>query len=279
MTRLAATAATVLSVGLMVMLASTILANPGKTESLASAVSRGFGSDRPAQDAGNPGARLGEVDDDAAGERLDLAELNKNLEQIKSPDPNTRWGAAGDLLNRKVGSRRPEVLQAARSLLAEPEGESRKRALRLLGRWGAPEDLPAIAAMTRDPDQTVRDESLHALAKLKNPDGLAPIVERFRTPEDRSMAVGAFKEYGKGAAPTVVGLLDDPDRAVQLDAARVLEQIADRSTLPALEKALAKYKPRDQEPASPAVFPDPEGAFVRDMTGTLSNAVRNAGMR
>ena len=79
------------------------------------------------------------------------------------------------------------------------------------------------------------------------------------------MAVGAFKAFGKGAGPIVAGLLDDPDRSVRLEAARILKQIADRGVLPALQKAYEKYALWSQDTTAAGISTDPESAFVRDI--------------
>ena len=105
---------------------------------------------------------------------------------------------------------------------------------------------------------------------------LPAILERFRIAEDRSMAIGALKEYGKGAAETVVPLMDDPDDSVKLEAARILEQIGHRGTIPALQAVFDRYQATATAPLPPGTFPDAPTQHARDMARTLENAIRNA---
>lgn len=174
--------------------------------------------------------------------RMNERELDRLLGEAGSPDEQTRQSALWQLESRDPGDRREAVRQAATKSLDATSPRERERAVNILGRWGTDDDLARAVAFIDDPEPAVRNAVAAAIARRKYGPGATAMARRLREPHDRFTMGIRLKEFGPGAAPVVVELLDDPDDEVKFAAAMILETIGTTAELDALNAASRRYE-------------------------------------
>jgi HEAT repeat protein len=95
-----------------------------------------------------------------------------------------------------------------------------------------------------DADPKVRETALKALAKLKDESTFAAVAGRLKDSKDRRFASDALKAFGAAAEAEVDKSLQDPDKAVRLEACKILNKIGTKASEPLLQAA-AKEKDKD----------------------------------
>jgi urea transport system permease protein len=129
----------------------------------------------------------------------------------------------------------PETLRQ----LAFGEGDDKLKAIGALTASGSAESLAVLQALLDGTVQTVGDSQV-LLVKDDAATDLATGKSITPLPENRDDVV-VNNRVRKGLETAIAALkVSDPDRAVRLAAAKRLQDGADESTLPAIERALAK---------------------------------------
>jgi predicted Zn finger-like uncharacterized protein len=99
-----------------------------------------------------------------------------------------------------------------------------------------------------DADPKVRGAALKALAKLKDESSIPAIARRLTDARDRRAASDALKTFGASAESEVVKYLQEEDKAVRIEACRILNKIGTKASVPALQQtAQAKEKDVSKE--------------------------------
>jgi predicted Zn finger-like uncharacterized protein len=94
-----------------------------------------------------------------------------------------------------------------------------------------------------DADPKVRETALKALGKLKEESAIPAVARRLTDGKDRRFASEALKQFGAAAESEVVKYLQQEDKAVRIEACRILHKIGTKASVPALqETAQAKEK-------------------------------------
>ena len=203
--------------------------------------------------------------------------------ELRSPEEGVRRTAAIQLAHLEpVAAQRDAVREALRDVIASGTDDERRPALEALGRWGTDQDDATLIEYLSGP-RAVREAAAEALAKRKSPRAAEALAKLLHDPDARFGAAVRLHQFGPAATPIVVRLLDDPDDAVKIEAAKILESIATRDEIPALQAALDHYEALANAPRGrgfrsddPAVA---QARLARDMVGPLRGAVRKAGAR
>jgi hypothetical protein len=95
-----------------------------------------------------------------------------------------------------------------------------------------------------DADPKVREKALKELGKLKDLSTIPAIARRLTDAKDRRFASDALKGFGSVAEPDVVNVLQEKDKAVRIEACRILNKIGTKASMPLLEET-AKAKEQD----------------------------------
>ncbi|WP_406701079.1 hypothetical protein V5E97_20040 [Singulisphaera sp. Ch08] len=114
--------------------------------------------------------------------------------------------------------------------------------MQVLGRWSTDDDLARVVAAIDDPERAVRNAVATALASRKYIAGVTAMTRRMRDPNDRFTMAVKLIEFGPGAAPVVVKLLDDPDDDIKFQAAQILASIGTTAELDTLSAVYRRYK-------------------------------------
>ncbi len=210
--------------------------------------------------AGNKHFRAGDSDPIACDRNT-----RRLISRLSSKNPDTRYEAAGCL----GGAGDPAAVLPLAALLSDPESGVRWKAAEALGRLGSPaveplaaslksEDLdvrwmaavalgdigdpaavPALVAALDDEDAYVRSRAALALAAIGEP-AREVLIASLGAGSGRIRGAAALalgRLGGQGAAPALVGALNDPDEEVRHRAAGALGDIGEPA-IPALLSAI-----------------------------------------
>lgn len=189
--------------------------------------------------------------------------------ELADDDPRVRMDAA-----LRIGQAKPDdAVEALTPLLRDPDEFVRIQAVESLSAVGDPRALPLLVTAAEDPLSTVRLASYRALGNTKDPaavpalrKGLYEEDETQRTAAARGLAMipgdeslGALLDVAindefenvrelvvrvigerrvKDAVPRLEGMLGAESDLVRANAAMTLRQLGDRSSVPALLRAL-----------------------------------------
>ncbi|MBE3069645.1 MAG: HEAT repeat domain-containing protein, partial [Planctomycetes bacterium] len=128
--------------------------------------------------------------------------------------------------------RRDEVSKALVPLLSETEQWGKMDGLKALAVWWTADALPAMIKCTQDKDFAVRWAALDALGQVKDVRAAEAAADCLAT--DRGAAAKALKAIGSLAEPALIKRLRDTDRAVRVEACKILGEVGTRRSLPAL---------------------------------------------
>ncbi len=203
-----------------------------------------------------------------------------------SPEAITR-------LTTMLESHLPEVRRLASNRLAEIGPEAYPALIRTLGRWsnesfnGAMKVLvrigepavPTLVDAMDDDELYVRIHAREVLARIGFPTErkaiLAALLDATSAPHplDRRSAAVALGSFGASAAlPDLRRLIDDPDPDVVIASAEALATLEDRSSVPAVEHALAEARyPESRRRLAVALATLGSGAGIPDLLDGMSD--------
>lgn len=216
-----------------------------------------------------------------AGGSAGARDIDQVIADLRSRDIH-KWRVAAYLLSDRavVPERRTEVCEPLRDMAGSADDDDRREALIGLGRWGTDADVTTLIAELASPRAPVREGAAEGLALSKNPRAVDALVKLLRDPDQRSNVANRLRRIGPEAERALAQLLDEPDEAVALGAALILERGGTRDSLSALQAALDRPRPA---PGPPPADPfGPEARKVRDerkLHDTLDRAIRNAATR
>ncbi|MBN1305940.1 MAG: HEAT repeat domain-containing protein [Anaerolineales bacterium] len=133
-----------------------------------------------------------------------------------------------------------------------PEVVIRRCAVDALGRIGDPLALESLQMALYDVHYDVGHAAAQALASFGQP-ALNILVEALRHPEAwiRQQSITGLEKIGdRSAAPAILALVNDEDRAVQLQAIRTLGILGDRQALPILNSLSENRQERELSQAA-----------------------------
>jgi len=142
-----------------------------------------------------------------------------------------------------------DVLRLLAGALRDDSDAVRRRAIDGFVALGDPKaSWPLSRALVGEDDRIVRDKVRDAISRLPAADTIG-LLERLADPRrkarDRMAALLGLIATGEAdAMPPVIGALDDPERAIRLEAVRALSQIhgADPALRPKVVEGLAKLR-------------------------------------
>ena len=186
------------------------------------------GVQKPTLDADAHEALSAALSDPSPGRRAIAATLLGRLESdgrehwpqaLADEDPRVRAAALHAI------SDRPESVEMARDLLADPVANVRRRAVQILEKHGDP--ISSSSESLVDPDPVVRASA----AILTDPDTGGRILDSMLSSTDRAIVLAALEALAH--RPTVIGddvarFVTHPDRQVRAAAARCLIGRTDR---------------------------------------------------
>lgn len=170
-------------------------------------------------------------------------EIEKYLEETRSPDATTRSFAAGGLERREpVAEYRETVCETLRAMLASDVESDRRAALKALNIWGTDDDVPLFIKEMTGPFPGAAEEATVILARRKDPRGAEAMAQLLHEEDRRFTMSVRLGEIGAPAIPFVLPLLDDPDDEVKGEAVGILSRIGTRAEVPLMEAALERYQ-------------------------------------
>jgi HEAT repeat protein len=187
------------------------------------------------------------------------------LMDLNSPYLFRRREALRQLEQLEPGKRREDVARTLEALLGDRE--LRRDAVRLLARWGTPDNAPALLKLLDDRElreealatldrlgawqswpnvevllnqltsDGMRVKALEVLARLKHPRTVERIASRLTSPADRDRVVETLQALGPMAEKTILDLyIGHKDPAVRVEACRVLQVIGTKRSVPRLKE-------------------------------------------
>jgi HEAT repeats len=127
--------------------------------------------------------------------------------------------------------------QGASSMHSSMNASSKRARRRAEPAAGPEKTTDSLLADLQADDPKIRQAALTALGKRKDPATISAIAERLKDPHDRHSASDALKAFGLEAEPPVIGYLEDADKAVAIEACRILQKIGTQASLAKLEEA------------------------------------------
>ena len=175
----------------------------------------------------------------AAPEALTGDATDQALAGLKSP----QWykvKAACDQLAKAapVEERRAEVAEALEGLLSHENGFVRPAAATALGVWGTEDSVSALVAALEEGDVLLKNAAVEALAKFDDQGAVEVVAEQVAVAALRFRAARALKAAGPRTEPAVLSLLGHSDRAVRMEACRILGAIGTDKSLESLRALL-----------------------------------------
>jgi HEAT repeats len=214
------------------------------------------------------------------GAMAEIKIIDELINDMRSPDPQKRRVAAFHLGGRGVlPERRDLVCELLRNMADSADEDDRYQALIALGRWGTDADLQTLITELDGPQNRLREAAAQGLAESKKPRAAEALVKRLHTPDRRLSMTHYLRQFGPAAEATVARLLDDPDDALKLTAASILENIGTRDSLAALQAAQARLPKPGPPPADPFSDEAQRARTARELSDSLDRAARNASTR
>jgi HEAT repeat protein len=183
-------------------------------------------------------------------------DLTKAMAGLKSSDEVLRRESAKYFTTGSVDKeRQAEVAKLLAECLEDTDAMARDQAARALVAWATPDTGPALLKAVDHPANAVRHPAMEALGKLKEERAAKPLAEHLSVVADRKVASTALVAIGANAEDEVAKQLGSKDKAVQLEACKVLQAIGTKASVPALEaaaQAATKAKLKDVTDAANA---------------------------
>jgi hypothetical protein len=183
---------------------------------------------------------------DVTGPAKSDQELTDILTALKAPDPGGRAQAAERLLKTEPNiPRRAEVAAVLAERLRDQHAATHTTAARALVLWATRDNVPALIEALGHESNTVRVSVLEALGILKDDRAVAPVAAQLRK-ANRQEASKALQRMGPMAETEVGKYLSDKEKAVRVEACRILQAVGTKGSVAALEAV------RDDDPDSDA---------------------------
>jgi HEAT repeat protein len=191
----------------------------------------------------------------ARAQELDAAAFATAMTDLSGTDSDARMAAA-ELVGRRAGSHRTEIVPVLRRLLRDdPEWGVRASAGRALGRLAARDSVPDLVRALRDPVVDVRVVAAAAIWRLPDPAAVPALIELLGDADSSArqwatLALGVIRDTR--AVPALAGLLHDPEETLRVDVVRSLGRIRDPGALAPLE-AFVRESGRGAEERAEAI--------------------------
>lgn len=161
------------------------------------------------------------------------------LRLIGDRDLSVRQAAIGAL--NSIGH--PEMSTRMRALLEDGDPRVRESAVRIAGYFGYASCADALLDRCRDTDEAIRAAALEHVAYLEDDRGVPMMIAALAndTPRARAAAAQALAHAaGAAALDALRRAIDDPDQWVRYFSVTSLGRLADRASLPRLERIAAE---------------------------------------
>ncbi|HJT77176.1 MAG TPA: HEAT repeat domain-containing protein, partial [Gemmataceae bacterium] len=170
-------------------------------------------------------ANLGNAD---AGRRRDAA---RTLAEMKAPDKG----------------KQAEVAAALLRTVSDSDAGVREQAAKALVVWATPEQTPDLLRLLDNMQAPVRQSAMLALGKLQEEKAAAPIAAHLLLGEDRRAAGDALRALGPKAETEVAKYLAARDKAVVLDACKILGDIGTKKSVLVLKRVVALTQAKQKD--------------------------------
>ena len=181
------------------------------------------------QPPGNGGANPAAAN---AGGGSDIDHL---LADLGSGNDNSCRVAAEKLAAMKPDEHQAAVAQKLAGLVNTPNPFTRGAVMQALGVWATPAEVPVLIQAINSNDRPTRRAALQNIGKLRDERTVAPVVSCLAQMETQDLAAAALRDMGPMAEKDVLGLLNDRNGFVRLDAIKVLKDIGTPASVPALQ--------------------------------------------
>jgi hypothetical protein len=174
--------------------------------------------------------------------------VKQSIQDLASANREVRNSAVDFLIKTPViPGLREDAAQALNGMIYEDDFFRRESVFKALTVWWNKDTVVVLCKAVNDPvNQQLRHKCIDAMSKLGEPAIAANIAYRLKFAEDRFHAGNALRSMGTPAEPHVAPYLLDPDKDVRHEAARIIEQIGTRASLPTVQKAYAAYNLADR---------------------------------
>ncbi len=167
-----------------------------------------------------------------------MSEIHQWIEQLRNGDDDAAERAAIQLAGSPQAS-----LPCLKNLLHAEDPDERWWALRTLALFPHQEELVSLF-ITALKDSSVQVQQCAALALCKYPTEAA-LDELIKLLSDKNsllvtLAGNAIIKIGSAAVPALLQVLDDKNNSARIEAARILAELSDTRTIPALMKAMSE---------------------------------------
>ena len=162
--------------------------------------------------------------------------LNRNMNHLRSDDPQTRIQAAETL--GKLGN--PEAVPPLSSALGDADWRVRQVAALALGEMGTDQAVLPLVDSLHDPHPSVREAAAEALGQLSDQRSCRALVDRLADEDARVVdsASDALLKIGEPAVHPMLVALETPAGKARERIVSLLGQIGDSRAVPSLVRLL-----------------------------------------
>ena len=170
-----------------------------------------------------------------SAETLSDADVKKALNELRSPNPDTRKAAAERLAKADPDDgHRSKVATALQAAMTDPNIFARGAVVKALSVWGNDKNVTGMIELLSHKDIFVRGAAMEVLGALKNERGARAVATKLESGFDRGGASKSLKAMGPVAEKPVLPYTRNSDPAVRAEACHVLKEIGGSASVKAL---------------------------------------------
>jgi hypothetical protein len=183
------------------------------------------------------------------------ADLNKIIDDLKSPDQYTRQNATRQLNGAQIDSPSDELINLVAGMALDTDSFVRMTAANFLGAHGTTNQVPVLLKLLKDTDWSSRQAATKALGRLKDERAIIPLTDAIA--EGGSSygqdASAALINIGQPAETAVLALLNERNFDTRRQACTILEHIGTSASLTALENQVGASDQSVSQTATEAI--------------------------
>lgn len=183
------------------------------------------------------------------------ADLNKIIDDLKSPDEYTRQNAMRQLNGAQIDSPSAELINLVTGMALDTDTFVRMTAANFLGTHGTTNEVPVLLKLLKDTDWSSRQAAAKALGRLKDERAIIPLTDIIA--QGGSMygqdASAALINIGQPAETAVAALLNERNLDTRRQACSILQHIGTSASLVALQNQVGESDQSLSQSATEAI--------------------------
>jgi hypothetical protein len=170
------------------------------------------------------------------------ADLNKIIDDLKSPDEYTRQNAIRQLNGAQIDSPSDELINLITGMALDTDSFVRMTSANFLGTHGTTNQVPVLLKLLKDTDWSSRQAATKALERLKDERAIIPLTDAIAQGGSAygQDASAALINIGQPAETAVLALLNERNIDTRRQACTILQNIGTNASLAALQSQVGE---------------------------------------